>query len=140
MSDPWEDFGPWDEFPKEQATGEAPPLEVPDDIGAAFMRAPDTGFVRNTGMEAASPGQSVPLADVIESSAALGGVGLQKGFHGLGESIWSLGQALYEPIVEAGPVSLTLSGIRPTSATKARAAEAREIALEARKKSQELAP
>lgn len=65
------------------------------------------------------------------------GVGLQAGFNELGRQGWTALQALQEPLVKVGPLSLTPSGIRRTGATIENAQFAREAAMESGRMAEE---
>lgn len=69
--------------------------------------------------------------DAIEADLVSGGIGLQEGFKDLGNVGWSILQAANEPIIETGPLSLTLSGPRPTGLARSIAGFSREAAKEA---------
>lgn len=77
----------------------------------------------------------------VQNDLALAGVGLQQGFHALGEQGWSLVQGAQEPILSVGPLSVTGSGlVLPTKEARKAADLSREIALEGRRRSEELQP
>lgn len=65
------------------------------------------------------------------------GVGLQAGFNELGRQGWTVLQALQEPLVKVGPLSLTPSGIRRTGATIENAQFARQAAMESGRMAEE---
>lgn len=111
----------------------------PEDVGSQMMYAPPMPWVRNPSVEQPPPDDRT-LGERATASLAQGGIGLQQGFHGLGEQGWSLVQAAYEPIVEVGPIAITAKGPMLASSARENAAFARESALEARKRSQALEP
>lgn len=114
-------------------------VAVAEDVGSQMMYAPPMPWVRNPSVAPPVPDERT-LGERATASLAQGGIGLQQGFHGLGEQGWSMVQAAYEPIVEVGPIAITAKGPMLASSARENAAFARESALEARKRSQALEP
>lgn len=143
-----ETTGAFDDLPNVSMEPPAPPFAAPSVPPSDILREqlPPVGISREV---AGIAGEDVPrmppdamarAREEVVNDLAAAGVGLQQGFHALGEQGWTGVQAANEPLFQVGPVAFTGSGIKPAGFARTAAEGAREIALEARRKSEELQP